>query len=217
MTRSTAAKLAAVALIATAAAPAFAQVQAYHHRSTVFGDHAAGLGELYIGQGLNARYNAEAYQTLVRAERDRYLLGQLMLDGYYQEEARKESKRVALREENLRERAAREGQTQAQGLDAVSQIRNGTFQWPALLTEAEYAPVRERIEDLVRAWPVDLEAATVSQRAGLVHAINQMQEMIRNNATGASFTDQTRAMKVAKSLGKLPYMEWEDGVRLASR
>jgi hypothetical protein len=149
--RITIAALALITLITTGHA-ASAQVVAYDHRSTVLGDHLAGASELVRANGSFLVDQANATETLVRAQAAhdelmyqraeyRFQLNQ-MYNQYLNDKAT-----------NRRERnAADEAAEQAAALGLWQKAQRGFVAWPAALKRAEYSNSLSMIESILRAW-----------------------------------------------------------------
>ena len=142
----------AITIIFAAGHAASAQVVAYHHRSTAWGDHLAGASELVRAQGAYLRDEADAAETWVRAtaahddlmyKRAEYRFQlKRMYDEYLNDKAN------ARRERAAAETAAQ--QTQALRLWQAAQ--RGGVMWPAALRRAEYANSVTLIESILRSW-----------------------------------------------------------------
>jgi hypothetical protein len=146
--------LAALAIITflTAGHAASAQVVAYRHRSTVWGDHLAGASELVRANGAFLVDQANATETLVRAQAAhddlmyqraeyRFQLNQ-MYNQYLNDKA------TSRRERN----AADEAAEQAAALGLWQKARRGFVAWPEALKRAEYKNSLTMIESILRSW-----------------------------------------------------------------
>jgi hypothetical protein len=142
----------AVTIILAAGHAASAQVVAYHHRSTAWGDHLAGASELVRAHGAFLRDEADAAETWVRATaaHDNVLYQRAeyrwqlkhMYDEYLNDKAN------ARRERNAAETAAH----QAEALRLWQAAQRGFVVWPAALRRAEYANSVSLIESILRSW-----------------------------------------------------------------
>jgi hypothetical protein len=152
MTRQiTLAALAFITLL-TAGHAASAQVVAYRHRSTVWGDHLAGASELVRANGAFLVDQANATETLVRAQAAhddlmyqraeyRFQVNQ-MYNQYLNDKAT-----------NRRERnAADEAAERAAALGLWQKAQRGFVAWPEALKRAEFTNSLTMIESILRSW-----------------------------------------------------------------
>jgi hypothetical protein len=149
--RITLAALAFITLL-TAGHAASAQVVAYRHRSTVWGDHLAGASELVRANGAFLVDQANATETLVRAQAAhddlmyqraeyRFQLNQ-MYNQYLNDKAT-----------NRRERnAADEAAERAAALGLWQKAQRGFVAWPEALKRDEYNNSLTMIESILRSW-----------------------------------------------------------------
>jgi hypothetical protein len=149
--QNTIAALAFITLL-TAGHAASAQVVAYRHRSTVWGDHLAGASELVRANGAFLVDQANATETLVRAQAAhddlmyqraeyRFQLNQ-MYNQYLNDKA------TSRRERN----AADEAAERAAALSLWQKAQRGFVAWPEALKRAEFTNSLTMIESILRSW-----------------------------------------------------------------
>lgn len=183
------------------------QVVAYRHRSTVFGDHAAGAAELVRAQGAFLRDHAAAAEQWVNvaAARDQlfyqrvehaWQIKQMRLDYINQKAA------------NNRERqqfdAAAEMEAAKQLLQSAQQ---GLPMWPALLKQPQFAGSIGLIESLLKGWaPNDPSAPTYRQ--ALATEAGVLRNRIAND-TSLNYHSRVEAVETLQRLQLLAGMPAE--------
>ncbi len=193
MTRHAA--LSAISFTITLAAvhAASAQVVAYHHRSTVWGDHLAGASELVRAQGSFLRDEADAAETWVRTEaardallyqRAEYRFQEKMMTMEYQRE----------KAATFRERAAAdESGEQLAAQRLLQSAQRGGVAWPAALTRPEYASSLALINSILRSWTPEIPSGDVYRRALATEAA-VLRSRIADNAK-ISYTARVEAVQ----------------------
>jgi hypothetical protein len=148
-------------------ASASAQVVAYHHRSTAFGDYAAGASELVRAQGAFLRDEAAAAENWVQVAAARDDLLYQRAERYYQAK-QMELEYMKQRAQANREQAQAESAAEtAAAQRLVESARLGAVQWPAALTLPRFAESMSLIESILRNW-TPAGATSESYRRALV-------------------------------------------------
>lgn len=189
----------------TAGHAASAQVVAYRHRSTVWGDHLAGASELVRAQGAYLQDEAQAAETWVRARAAhddlmyqraeyRFQLNQ-MYNQYLNDKAT-----------NRRERnAAEESAEQAAALGLWQKARRGFVVWPEALKRAEYSNSVAMIESVLRSWSPDHPTGEAYRRA-LATEAGVLRSRIEHNQD-ISFLARVDAVRTLARLQRLADMD----------
>jgi hypothetical protein len=201
-------KLAATAalLVATFALTemASAQTVAYRHRSTVFGDHAAGLSELVRAQGAFLRDEAAAAAKWVEVAAAEDQLW------YQRAEYRYQVKQMQLEYLKQKAQANRERQEltaaadEAAALELLRSAQRGAARWPAALTLPKFAGSMSLVESLLKNWSPD-DAAGDAYRAALATEAGVLRTRISND-TSIDFNNRVEAVKTLKRLQRLASM-----------
>lgn len=198
--------LAAGALVSIAS-NASAQVVAYHHRSTVLGDHLSGYAEVLHADGLNARNRAVAYQRFIRAEREREQLRQERLAAYHYEQ---EFAAAQIRAKAADNRARQQQQTDQLRESSERLLRDVKLRrnvWPAALRSDEFAGRMLQIESILRAfdapYPSDIRALRIAS------------EELRTELSEASHLDHQDRTEAIATVKRIEYLAYE-GVDLPS-
>jgi len=180
-------------------------VVAYHHRSTVWGDHLAGASELVRAQGAFLVDQANATETLVRAQAAhddlmyqraeyRFQLNQ-MYNQYLNDKAT-----------NRRERnAAEETAEQAAALGLWQKAQRGFVAWPEALKRAEYSNSLSMIESILRAWSPEHPTGEAYRRA-LATEAGVLRTKIEGNQN-ISFLARVDAVRTLDRLQRLADMD----------
>lgn len=144
---------------------ASAQVVAYHHRSTVWGDHLAGASELVRAQGSFLRDEAAAAESWVRVaaaedqlqyQRSEYRYQEKLMFLEYQKE------KIAFRRER---EIAKENAEQAAALQLWKAAQRGGVAWPAALARPEYASSLSLVSSILRTWTPETAGDDLYRRA----------------------------------------------------
>jgi hypothetical protein len=198
------AALALITLLATGHA-ASAQVVAYDHRSTVWGDHLAGASELVRARGAFLQDEAQAAETWVRAQAAhddlmyqraeyRFQLNQ-MYNQYLNDKAT-----------NRRERnAADEAAENAAALGLWQKARRGFVAWPVALKRAEYGHSMATIESVLRSWSPEHPTGEAYRRA-LATEAGVLRSRIESNKD-ISFLARVDAVRTLDRLQRLADMD----------
>lgn len=206
-----AAKLTTLAILScaaiAAATSASAQVIAYRHRSTVFGDHAAGAAELVRARGAYLRDEVAAARQWVdvaaaqdqlwyqRAEMN-YRVKQMELDYIKQKAANN-------RERDQLNTAAEVAAAQ----ELLQSAQRGVPMWPAALRLEKFAGSMGLIESLLRHWAPN-ELSGNAFRQALATEAGVLRVRIANDASIA-FTDRVEAVQTLQRLQLLAGMSAE--------
>ena len=196
---------------------ASAQVVAYHHRSTVFGDHLAGASELVRADGQFLRDEADSAETWVRvavATDDLY---------YRRAEQHFQVKQMQLqyRQQRLEDKQQRQAQeSAAQQLAALrmhQQVQRGGVQWPSVLRRHEYAASMSLVESIMRNWsPSDVDGDAYRRALATESAV--LRARISKNTT-IDYASRLAAVQTLKQLQLLANMtaEVEAAAHIAMR
>ncbi len=165
MIRQTALALIATASVLAADHVASAQVVAYHHRSTVWGDHLAGASELVRAQGAFLKDEAEAASAWVNVAAAHDQLQYQRAEHHY-------AKKM-MRLEYVKQKAAdrREQQAEESRVEQIAAIelwqsaRHGFVAWPVALRRADYAQSVALVESILRTWTPDNPSGDAYRRA----------------------------------------------------
>lgn len=188
----------ALTILAVAASSASAQIQAYHHRSTVYGDHLGGLAEVIHADGLAARNHAKAYQTLVRAEREREQLRQEQFAAYHYEQQLRQQQIQRKADENRARRALEAQRLEQSAQYLLQDVQNKSHVWPAALRQPEFAGHLLQVESILRDW----DAGYPSDRRALRFIAEELREEIAQ-ASHVDFLDRVAAMDTIKQIDVL--------------
>jgi hypothetical protein len=194
---------------------ASAQVVAYDHRSTVWGDHLAGASELVRAQGSFLRDYADSTETLVRAQAAhddlmyqraeyRFQLRQ-MYDQYLRDKA----------ETNRQRDAAHASAEDAAALSLWQRAQRGFVAWPVVLKQDEFANSMTLIESILRNWSpanpsADAYRRALATEAGVLKARIELDKTIAFNA-------RVDAVRTLSRLQRLAEMTGIEGPQLAMR
>jgi hypothetical protein len=208
---------ATLAIVIAAASTASAQVVAYHHRSTVLGDHFAGASELVRANGQFLRDEADSAETWVR-------VAAATDDLYYQRAERHfQVKQMELqyRQQRLLDKQQRQAADSAAretaALKMLEQIQRGGVQWPAALNRQEYAASMSLIESILRNWSPGDPSSDVYRRS-LATEAGVLRARISNNKT-IDHDSRLAAVRTIKQVQLLASMTGEGPAasRLAMR
>lgn len=144
--------VAAAIVVAASANAAEVNVQAYHHRSTILGDHLSGYADAVDAEGRYLRNRSVAYKTFISALRDREKLVHEHKEYVRYEEELKQQDIEARAERNRRrvELADQELKVSAQLL--LEDIQTRRHIWDDVLAAEKFAVQRFQIETLLRNW-----------------------------------------------------------------
>ena len=218
MTRHiTLAAIAFAALLATDHA-ASAQVVAYHHRSTVWGDHLAGASELVRAQGAFLRDEADAAEVWVRTEAAYDALQYQRAEFRYQEKRmfiEYQQQKAAAR----RERAATaENAEQAEAVRLWQQAQRGGVSWPAALKRSEYMASTSLLDSLLRSWTPETSGGDVYRRALATEAAVLRSRVAANvKIDFLARVDAVRTLDRVQRLADMPGLESDGSAQLAMR
>jgi hypothetical protein len=177
--------------------PAAAQVLSYHHRSTAFGDYAAGQAELELARGRAVVDRAYAYELRVRTERQRQsLLYDRMELRQLAKQLREERSQAAFEARKKREVGRRARNSDAAGR-MLADVRQGSFKWPKLLATGMYSAERLRIEAVLRNWNGS-ESSQV--QAAIVELAKQLRAKVLDPQANATHLERVQAMRVVTQL-----------------
>lgn len=178
------------------ASPAFGQVQAYHHRSTVLGDHAAGLAELELARGQAAVDSAYAYQLRLDAEQKRLALRYHKLRNRQAAREFQSARTQDLADARARRAAQGMARTAVAARKFASEVYHDTYAWPKMLSTEAFAEERATIEQLIR-----LESGNRAQRAQkLIDVSQKLRTRIRDRQTQATHLERMQALQVVAQL-----------------
>jgi hypothetical protein len=217
MKRTTISAALSLALFLSLGHAASAQVVAYHHRSTVWGDHLAGASELVRAQGSFLRDEAEAAESWVRAETARddllYRRAEYRLQIRQMEEEHRQAKAAARRERDHAIELAK----QAEAVRLWKAAQHGGLMWPAALQKPEYEPSLAMIGSILRSWSPTNPTGDVYRRALATQAGVLRTRVASNSAI--SFQARVEAVRTLDRLQELSTMESleVDATRLAMR
>jgi hypothetical protein len=185
---------------ATASSSAVAQVVAYHHRSTVYGDWTAGAAELVGAQGRAAVDYARAYEISVRADHNLEDLRQKRLQAHlYEREYRIQMQREKTAER--RQRQASEEVSQAQtARELILGVQHGTLAWPVALQRPEYAHSMRMIESILANWSPASDTSFRAYRSALATEAGVLRVKISSSDRGISFLEKVAAVRTLKTL-----------------
>ena len=211
------ATLTASVLTLLVSSTASAQVVAYHHRSTVFGDHAAGASELVRANGQFLRDEADSAETRVRvaaATDDLY---------YRRAEQQFQVKQMQLqyRQQRLEDKQQRQAQESAtQELAALrlhEQAQRGGVQWPSALTRPEYAASMSLVESIMRNWsPSDVDGDAYRRALATESAVLRARIASNTTINHASRLAAVQTLKQVQLLANMP-AEVEAAAHIAMR
>jgi len=199
MPRHTILSIAAFSLVVLAYNDAAsAQAVAYRHRSTVFGDHAAGYSELVRAQGSFLRDQATAAETWVRVRGAHDQLMYQRAEHYYQiKQLELQYRRQKLDDKLARREIAQDGEEQA-ALRLWQDAQHGAAQWPVALQRREYASSMSLVESLLRGWSLE-DGASGTLRKALATEIGVLRSRITANESIA-YADRLQAIRTLKQL-----------------
>ena len=198
----------AITITLAAVHAASAQVVAYHHRSTVWGDHLAGASELVRAQGSYLRDEADAAETWVRTEaaydallyqRAEYRFQEKLMSIEYQKE----------KANAHRERAAAEEMAEQQkALRLWQAAQRGGVAWPAALNRPEYSSSLALIDSILRTWTPEIPSGDLYRRALATEAA-VLRSRVATNTTIAhqSRLEAVRALKLVQRLADTAGLE----------
>lgn len=196
---------------------ASAQVVAYDHRSTVYGDHLAGASELVRAQGSFLRDQADAAEVWVRTEAARDALL------YQRAEYRYQEKRMFMEYQKDKADARRERQAivenaeQAQAMRLWQAAHRGGISWPSALQRSEYAGSLSLIESLLRSWTPENASGDVYRRAlATESAVLRTRVASNKNIRYEARAEAVRTLDRVQRLAEMPGLE-SSGARLAMR
>lgn len=198
----------AITIILAADHAASAQVVAYHHRSTVWGDHLAGASELVRAQGAYLRDEADAAEVWVRTEAAHDAL--LYQRAEYRFQVRQmyekylNDKATAHREHDAAQAAAEQGEA----VRLWQAAQRGGVTWPAALRRAEYANSLAMIDSILRGWSPSNPSGDAYRRA-LATEAGVLRTRIAENST-ISFqarVEAVRTLQRVQALADMPSLE----------
>jgi hypothetical protein len=181
----------------------------YDHRSTVFGDHAAGLSELVRAQGAFLVDEAAAAEKWVQvaAAEDQLL--------YQRAEQRYQVKQMQLELSKQRTQAYREKQDQQSAAEEAAARRlldmaqRGMVQWPTALAQPRFAGSMSLVESLLKNWSPD-DASGDAYRKALATEAGVLRTKIATDKTIA-FASRVEAVRTLKHLQLLAGMSGQAG------
>lgn len=178
---------------------ASAQVVAYHHRSTVWGDHLAGASELVRAQGAYLRDEAAAAETWVNVAASYDALMYQRREIYFQERQMYleylKAKAAARRERD----AAKAASDEVAAVELWQQARHGAVAWPAALARPEYAGSMTLIESILRNYSPDDAANSAAYRQSLATEAAVLRTRVGANAN-LSFEARLEAVRTLRRL-----------------
>ncbi|RIK86665.1 MAG: hypothetical protein DCC67_02690 [Planctomycetota bacterium] len=186
------------ALPVIGAAEATAQVVAYHHRSTVFGDHAAGAAELVRAYGAFLRDEAAAAQQWVSVAAAR--------DQLYYQRGEYHYRLKQLEQQYIQQKAARNRERQQLNAAAeeaaaerlLQSTQHGVPVWPAALQQPKFAGSMTLIESLLQNWSAE-GAASPAYRRALATEAGVLRARVAADTT-IDFNGRVEAVRTLKRL-----------------
>jgi hypothetical protein len=205
MSRQTALALIAITSVLAADHVASAQVVAYHHRSTVWGDHLAGASELVRAQGAFLKDEAEAASTWVNVAAAHDQLQYQRAEHHY-------GKKM-MRLEYIKQKASdrREQQAEESRIEQIAAVelwqsaRRGFVAWPLALKRADYAQSVVLLESILRTWTPENPSAEAYRRA-LATEAGVLRSRIATD-TAIDFTSRVAAVKTLDRVQRLAEMD----------
>jgi hypothetical protein len=205
MSRQTALALIAITTVLAADHVASAQVVAYHHRSTVWGDHLAGESELVRAQGAFMKDEAEAASTWVNVAAAHDQLQYQRAEHHY-------GKKM-MRLEYIKQKASdrREQQAEESRIEQIAAVelwqsaRRGFVAWPLALKRADYAQSVALLESILRTWTPENPSAEAYRRA-LATEAGVLRSRIATD-TAIDFTSRVAAVKTLDRVQRLAEMD----------
>jgi hypothetical protein len=178
------------------ASPVAAQVRFYHHRSTAFGDYAAGMAELELARGRAAVDRANAYECRLCAERQRqYLIYDRLEARQLAQESRQQRSQIAA-DARAKRAAWRQARIEAAANELVADLDAGTYKWPRLLAGPSFAAERVQIGQLLQVR----RDVGDSQLPSLIEVIGQLRGKILDSQANATHLERVQAMRVVTQL-----------------
>jgi hypothetical protein len=205
MTRTiTTAAFAALALT-IAASTASAQVLAYDHHSTAFGDFFAGKAELALAQGQFLVNQSVAAQNWVQAAA---ASDQLQ---YQRAEYRWNLKQMELKYMEDRAAAARQraslksASEEASARQLVESAKHGGVIWPVALTQPKFAGSMTLVDSILRNWTPN-DSSSDAYRRALATEVGVLRNQIANDKSidFNSRVDAVRTLSQLQQLAALP-------------
>jgi hypothetical protein len=205
MTRTiTTAAFAALALT-IAASTASAQVLAYDHHSTAFGDFFAGKAELALAQGQFLVNQSVAAQNWVQAAA---ASDQLQ---YQRAEYRWNLKQMELKYMEDRAAAARQraslksASEEASARQLVESAKHGGVIWPVALTQPKFAGSMTLVDSILRNWTPN-DSSSDAYRRALATEVGVLRNQIANDKSidFNSRVDAVRTLSQLQQLATLP-------------
>jgi hypothetical protein len=200
-TLTTAVSAAITLLGLSASQPALAQVLAYDHHSTAFGDFAGGAAELVHAQGQFLVNQSIAAQNWVQAVAARDQVD------YQRSEYRFQAKQMELkymqdRAEGNRQRASlKNANDEASARQLVDFAKRGGVQWPAALTQPKFAGSMTLVESILRNWSTNDPTGDAYRRALATEAA-VLRTRVAND-TSIDFASRVAAVRTLSQLQQL--------------
>jgi hypothetical protein len=204
LTRSRQLALAASALsiILAASHAASAQVVAYRHRSTVWGDHLAGASELVRAQGAFLRDYADAAEQWVRAEAANDQLWYQRVEYRHQVRMMNLEYLKAKAEARREREATKTADDRAAAAQLWQQARQGGASWPAALKRPEYASSMALIDSILNNWQPNDAASGAMYRRALATEAGVLRTRIADNSD-IDFLSRVEAVETLRQLQNL--------------
>ncbi len=198
---------------------ASAQVVAYHHRSTVWGDHLAGASELVRAQGAFLIDEAEAAGKWIQNAASYDALQYQRREIHFQEKHMYLDYLKAKAAANRERQAAETATEEMAAAQLWRQAQSGGVIWPAALTRPEYMGSMSLIDSLLRNWsPNDAASGEVYRRALATEAgVLRTRVASNENITFASRVEAVRTLSRLQLLASTPGVENAGGSQLAMR
>jgi hypothetical protein len=206
MTRTiTSAAFAATVLTLVAASSASAQVVAYDHHSTAFGDFFAGRAELALAQGQFLVNQSVAAQNWVQAaaandqlqyQRAEYRWNLKQMEMKYMEDrATANRQKSALKSANEEASARR----------LVESAKHGGVIWPIALTQPKFAGSMTLVDSILRNWSSN-DLSNDAYRRALATEAGVLRSQVANDKTidFNSRVDAVRTLSLLQQLATLP-------------
>jgi hypothetical protein len=184
-----------------AGSTASAQTVAYRHRSTIFGDAAAGASELVRAHGQFLVDESVAAQNWVQV-----VAAQDQID-YQRAEQRFQVKQMEIQyfqqkaEANRQRRQQKSVEDEAAGMKMLRSAKLAGVQWPTALTNAKFAGSMTLVESILRNWSPE-DPSGDAYRRSLATEVGVLRTRVAKDES-LSFASRVEAVKALSQLQQL--------------
>lgn len=180
---------------------ATAQVIAYDHHSTAFGDHAAGAAELVQAQGQFLVNQSVAAQNLVQAAAANDQLQYQRTEYRYQVKQMKLKYMQDRADLNRQRQSLKSASEEAAARQLVQSAKRGYVQWPTALTQPKFAGSMTLVESILRNWSPEDPSGDAYRRA-LATEVGVLKTRVASDKS-LNFPSRVEAVRTLSQLQQL--------------